>query len=64
MTGAFRAKKKGNDLHVTEVMGGQEAKRAMKAHVRLLGMTIREGELEEREEWEIQEFYDRTHPSE
>jgi hypothetical protein len=32
--------------------------------VRLLGMTIREGELEEREEWEIQEFYDRTHPSE
>jgi ATP-dependent Lhr-like helicase len=41
MAGAFRAKKKGNDLYVTEVIGGQEAKRAMKAHVRMLGLTIR-----------------------
>ena len=42
MAGAFRAKKKGNDLYVTEVIGGPEAKRAMKAHVRMLGLTIRE----------------------
>jgi ATP-dependent helicase Lhr and Lhr-like helicase len=62
MTGAFRAKKKGNDLYVTEVIGGQDAKRAMKAHVRMLGLTIREGSPDEREEWEVQEFYERTHP--
>ncbi|MEM0449680.1 MAG: ATP-dependent helicase [Methanomassiliicoccales archaeon] len=62
MTGGFMAKKKGNDLYVSEVMGGQEAKAAMKAYVRLMGMTIREGETDEQEEWELQEFYDRTHP--
>ncbi|MDD1747735.1 MAG: winged helix DNA-binding domain-containing protein, partial [Methanomassiliicoccales archaeon] len=62
MDGAFRAKKKGNDLYVTEVIGGQDAKRAMKAHVRMLGMTIREGIPDEREEWEVQDFYERTHP--
>ena len=62
MAGAFRAKKKGNDLYVTEVIGGPDAKRAMKAHVRMLGMTIREGSPDQREEWEVQDFYERTHP--
>jgi hypothetical protein len=64
MVGAFRAKKKGNDLYVTEVIGGPEAKGAIKAHVRMLGMTIREGSPDEREEWELQDFYERTHPGE
>jgi len=64
MSGAFRARKKGNDLHVTEVIGGPEAKRAMKAHVRLLGMTIREAEPDQGEDWELQDFYERTHPQE
>jgi ATP-dependent Lhr-like helicase len=62
MTGAFRANKKGNDLYVTELIGGPEAKKAMHAHVRMLGMTIREGSPDEQEEWEIQDFYERTHP--
>ena len=62
MAGAFRAKKKGNDLYVTEVIGGQEAKRAMRAHVRMLGLTIREGAPDQREEWEVQDFYERSHP--
>jgi hypothetical protein len=28
----------------------------------MLGMTIREGSQDEREEWELQDFYERTHP--
>ncbi len=64
MIGAFKGRKKGKDLYVFDVVGGKEVKRIMAEGIRLLNMTIREGQIGGTQEWELQEFYEKTHPGE
>ena len=64
MVGAFKGRKKGRDLYVYEVVGGKDVKRIMAEGIRLLNMTIREGQIGGTQEWELQEFYEKTHPGE
>ncbi len=64
MLGAFKGRKKGRDLYVYDIVGGKEVKRIMAEGIRLLNMTIREGQVGGTQEWELQEFYEKTHPGE
>jgi ATP-dependent Lhr-like helicase len=64
MLGAFKGRKKGKDLYVYEIVGGKEVKRIMAEGIRQLNMTIREGPIGGTQEWELQEFYEKTHPGE
>jgi hypothetical protein len=64
MVGAFKAKKKGKDLFLYELVGGPEIKKMVVKHVRELGMTIREPDDRETPDWELMDFYERTHPGE
>jgi ATP-dependent Lhr-like helicase len=64
MIGAFKGRKKGKDLYVYDVVGGKEVKRIMAEGIRQLNMTIREGQIGGTQEWELQEFYEKTHPGE
>jgi len=64
MIGSFRARKKGKDLYLMEPIGDREMKKLITQHVRLLGMTIREGQPSDAPDWDTLEFYERTHPGE
>ncbi|MDD1743408.1 MAG: winged helix DNA-binding domain-containing protein, partial [Methanomassiliicoccales archaeon] len=64
MLGAFKGRKKGKDLYAFDIVGGKEVKRIMAEGIRLLNMTIREGQIGGTQEWELQEFYEKTHPGE
>ena len=64
MVGAFKAKKKAKDLFLYELVGGPEIKKMVVKHVRELGMTIREPDDRETPDWELMDFYERTHPGE
>jgi len=64
MIGSFRARKKGKDLYLIGEVGDREMKKLIIQHVRLLGMTIREGRPDDAPDWDVLEFYERTHPGE
>ena len=64
MIGSFRARKKGNDLYLMEMIGDREMKKLITQHVRLLGMTIREAQPDDAPDWDVLDFYERTHPGE
>ncbi|QLH75684.1 MAG: ATP-dependent helicase [Methanomassiliicoccales archaeon] len=61
MVAIVRTNSRGKEIAITEFIGPREARRIMNEHIRRMGLTLRES-LDERErDWEIQEFYERTH---
>ncbi len=61
MIGSLQAKLKGNDMTVRSIQGGIEANRALREFARHAGLLLREEDADE-EEWDIIEFYEKTHP--
>jgi len=64
MVGIFRARKKGSDLIMFEMQGEQDLKESVRKHLREIGLVLREAEANETPEWEVEEFYELTHPGE
>jgi len=60
--GHFRSKKRGSDMIVLEFQGGRGARAILSDHVKAMEFTLRGGEPEVTPDWEIQEFYEKTHP--
>jgi hypothetical protein len=64
MIGSFRGKVKASDVVVQEFTGDSEAKALLTKHLKALGLTIRVPNDNEIPDWEVQEFYEKTHPGE
>ncbi|MDH7508705.1 MAG: ATP-dependent helicase [Methanomassiliicoccales archaeon] len=64
LIGSFKAHRLGTDLYLDEFHGGQEAKRILNAHLRINNFTLRKSREEKIPDWEVQEFYEKTHPGE
>jgi hypothetical protein len=48
-----------------DLIGGPEARAIVNRHVRALGLTIRvDDDADTIPDWEIQDFYEKTHPGE
>jgi len=63
--GSFRGKVKAKDIELHEFNGTSEARVVMDRHLRYLGMTIKVPDrVEEVPDWEVQSFYEKTHPGE
>ncbi len=65
MLGSFRGRIKPKDTEVEEFRGGAEARSVLGKHLRSLGLTLRMPSLDnEIPDWEVQAFYEKTHPGE
>lgn len=64
IVGSFRAHRAGSNLYLDEFSGNQEAKRIFRAFIRMHNYTLRKSKEEKVPDWEIQEFYEKTHPGE
>lgn len=64
MIGAFRSRTRGKDLQITEFVGDSEARVVLKEHIRTMGLTLKKSDGQTMPDWEIQEFYEKTHPGE
>ena len=63
--GSFRGKIKSRDMELQELRGGVEAKAVLAKHLRALGLTLRmPSPVDEVPDWEVQAFYEKTHPGE
>jgi hypothetical protein len=63
--GSFRGKVKARDLELQELQGGAEARAVLATHLRSLGLTLRmPSAVDEMPDWEVQAFYEKTHPGE
>lgn len=63
--GSFRGKVKAKDIELQEFVGDVEARAVLTRHLRDLGLTIRvPPTASEVPDWEVQEFYEKTHPGE
>ena len=60
--GTFKSKKRGSDIIILDFQGDEEAKEVLGRHIRSLKLTIRGDESSTVPDWEIQEFYEKTHP--
>jgi len=60
----FRAQTKGSELTVFNWEGDGPSKSALRRHLKSLGMTLALQAVDEIPEWEVQEFYEKTHPGE
>jgi ATP-dependent Lhr-like helicase len=64
MIGSFRGRIKANDIVLQDFKGDRDARAVLTAHLRSLGLTIRVDDLGTVPDWEVQEFYEKTHPGE
>jgi ATP-dependent helicase Lhr and Lhr-like helicase len=64
MIGSFRGRIKANDIVLLDFQGTREARDVLNKHLRSLGLTVRVDELDTIPDWEVQEFYEKTHPGE
>lgn len=64
LIGSFKAHRLGTDLYLDEFSGGQEAKRILNTHLQINHFTLRKSREEKIPDWEVQEFYEKTHPGE
>lgn len=65
VVGSFRGKVKSRDMELQELHGGAEAKAILTRHLRSLGLTLRmPPSVDEVPDWEVQAFYEKTHPGE
>ncbi|NLI74583.1 MAG: ATP-dependent helicase [Euryarchaeota archaeon] len=63
--GSLRGKVKASGVNMQEMQGGEEAKAILTKHLRALGISIHDSPSEEEmTDWEIQSFYEKTHPGE
>jgi hypothetical protein len=58
------ARKKGSDIIMFEMQGEQGLKGSVRKHLREIGLVLKEAEADETPEWEVEEFYELTHPGE
>jgi ATP-dependent Lhr-like helicase len=61
MKAAYKARTRGKDIVIVEFTGDREARRTLNEHIRTLGLTLRDEEGDRLAEWEIQEFFEKTH---
>lgn len=61
MKAAYKARTRGKDIIIVQFTGDREARRTLNDHIRSLGLTLRDEEGDRIKEWEIQEFYEKTH---
>ncbi len=61
MKAAYKARTRGKDIVIVEFTGDREARRTLNEHIRNLGLTLRDEEGDRLAEWEIQEFFEKTH---
>jgi len=64
VAGSFRGRIKAKDIELQELVGDAEARATLTRHLRDLGLTIRVPQPEEVPDWEVQDFYEKTHPGE
>jgi len=65
MVAIVRTNSRGKEIAINEFIGPVLARRIMNEHIRNMGLTLRETLDEDKQkEWEIQEFYERTHSNE
>ncbi len=62
--GSFRGRVRGSDITIMDFVGEQEARNALVKHIHQMGMTIRAPEDENVPDWEVLDFYEKTHPGE
>jgi ATP-dependent Lhr-like helicase len=63
--GSFRGRLRGRDLQIHDFVGEREARRILTDHIRRIGVTIRSSDEEDSiPDWELLEFYEKTHPGE
>jgi ATP-dependent Lhr-like helicase len=63
--GSFRGRVKASDIVLQEYRGGPDARAVLTRHLRALGLTIRvEDDADTVPDWEVQAFYEKTHPGE
>jgi ATP-dependent Lhr-like helicase len=61
MKAAYKARTRGKDIVIVQFTGDREARRTLNDHIRSLGLTLRDEEGDRLAEWEIQEFFEKTH---
>ena len=65
MVALVRTNSRGKEIAINEFIGPASARKIMNEHIRNMGLTLRESLDDDRQkEWEIQEFYERTHSGE
>ncbi len=62
LIGSFLGRLKGGTLEVAEVIGGPECEEIIEEHARRLGLALAEREEGRIPDWEIMDFYQRSHP--
>jgi len=64
MIGSFEGKSKGGKLEVGDIKGGPECQEIVSEYARIRGLLLAEKEAGTISDWEIIDFYQRTHPGE
>jgi ATP-dependent Lhr-like helicase len=62
MIGSFEGKVHGNKLLVSDIQGGPECEELIDKHARKLGLALADRGEGRISDWEIMDFYQRTHP--
>jgi ATP-dependent Lhr-like helicase len=65
MIGSFRGRVKASDIVLQDYQGTADARAVLTRHLHALGLTIRvEEDVNTVPDWEVQAFYEKTHPGE
>jgi hypothetical protein len=64
MIGAFKGRPRGKDMYIDEFVGDRKARAVLSQHLRTMGLTLRKIGGHTIPDWEVQEFYEKTHPGE
>jgi len=62
--GSFKGRIRGGSMIVEDFEGGREARRVLNRHLKQMNLTLRGAEEQVIPDWEIEEFYEKTHPGE
>ena len=62
MVGSFEGRLKSGKLEVSDLRGDPECEDIITRHARLLGLALTDREEARLSDWEIMDFYQRTHP--
>ena len=60
--GSFAGRVRKGTLEVGEIDGDQECRRSVDAYARMIGVRMRETRSTDTSDWEIMEFYEKSHP--
>ncbi len=62
LLGSFLGRVREGRLEIADVVGGPECEEVIESYARLLGLALSEREAGRISDWEIMDFYQRTHP--